>query len=215
MNKSKLIIWGLLIGMISCDDRFTYFDKTYQGFWADTQWTYKFENDGTFKFITEGHYSFSEHSGNYIIKDSLIFLNPDTDWPMLDGVLKTRLKVMNADCIRDFDNNYYCTTIDSMNEFTNRQYLFNENVSKVIDNLEVVKEEKSRISTYHKGDSLAFRIGYNGIIVVNKKEYDCFSLDQLTLGNPKSYLTFLVTKNPLEVYKLDNAGHKLTKVFNE
>lgn len=215
MKTKTIIILGLLLSIISCDDRLNYFNKTYEGLWAETRWIYKFKKDGTFKFITEGHYDFSEHSGNYIIKDSIMFLNPDTDWPMLDGVLKTRLRIMSSDCIRDFDNNYYCMTTDSINEFIEQKYVFNEKAVEVIDNLNVVKDEKNRISSHHKGDSLEFSIDYNGIIVVNRKEYHIFSLDRWTIEGSRRYLTFLVTKRPFEVYQHDYSGNKLTKVFNE
>jgi gamma-glutamylcyclotransferase (GGCT)/AIG2-like uncharacterized protein YtfP len=215
VNKYKIIVFGLLLCLISCDDRKLYFDKTFEGLWAETFWTYEFKSDGTFKFITNGHYSDSEYSGDYIIKDSLIFLDADTDWPVLDGVLKTRLSIISENCLRDFDNNYYCVTIDSMNDFISKQYEFNERVIKLIDELEEVRDEKRRISTYDNGDHYKFRIKYDGIIVIDKREYHCFNFNQATFEDSRTFLTFLVTENPFEIYQHDNAGNKLTKVYHE
>jgi hypothetical protein len=104
----------ILALLTSCADKKEYLNKTYEGHWMETVWTYQFKDNGEFIFKTEGHYDYSQEKGRYILVDSVLLLNPDTDWSTLHGVLKTRLKIVSPECIRDYDNNFYCLTIDSV-----------------------------------------------------------------------------------------------------
>ncbi|MFM7852561.1 MAG: hypothetical protein ACKO96_11755, partial [Flammeovirgaceae bacterium] len=56
------------------------------------------------KFYTEGRYGNNEFKGRYVISDSTVFLNPDTDWQTFDGVIKPRLRIMNNECLREAPN---------------------------------------------------------------------------------------------------------------
>ena len=51
------------------------FEKTFQGWWASTSWTYDFYKDGTYKRVSFGHYGNTTVNGKYRIEwDTITFL---------------------------------------------------------------------------------------------------------------------------------------------
>lgn len=50
------------------------FEKTFQGWWASTSWTYDFYKNGTYRRVSEGHYGYTTVSGKYIIERDTITL---------------------------------------------------------------------------------------------------------------------------------------------
>ena len=50
------------------------FDRTYQGWWATTSWTFEFKTDGTYKRISVGHYGYTTVTGNYKVNQDTIQL---------------------------------------------------------------------------------------------------------------------------------------------
>ncbi len=50
------------------------FDRTYQGWWATTSWTFEFRTDGTYKRISSGHYGNTNVTGKYKINKDTIQL---------------------------------------------------------------------------------------------------------------------------------------------
>ena len=52
------------------------FKKSFQGWWAMTNWIFDFNKDGVYKRTSDGHYGNTVVKGNYIIKgDTIILLN--------------------------------------------------------------------------------------------------------------------------------------------
>jgi hypothetical protein len=215
----------LLIGLVeltsSCSNEALYMDDKFNGLWAETEWIYEFRMDGTFNFRTNGHYGNSEHKGRYIISDSIVFINPDTDWPMFDGVLRPRLKIVNKDCLRDYDNNFYCKDYETINEINNDEFEFKEKVISIIDTLSIVTKEKSRLMKI-KQDNFSvldggpeIRISYNGIIVIDRREFHQFYVDRLALLNHWKNLNFLVTKKPLAIYERLSRVDSMKLVYKE
>ena len=187
------------------------FDSLYQGLWAETMWEYRFKKDGTFIFKTQGHYDNSITTGTYAIKKKVLLLNPNSDWMTLDGVLKTRLKVISDECIRDFDNYYYCTSTDSINHYIVSNYSYKEFVFPIMDNLPIVKEAKSKIN--FKYDDYEPKMYYEGIIVDNSVELHRYSLVNFEEDDNRFYLTLLVQKKPFKIFEYDSKGDNLTLVY--
>jgi len=50
------------------------FNRTYQGYWATTIWTFEFKSDGTYKRISGGHYGNTTVAGNYKVNRDTIQL---------------------------------------------------------------------------------------------------------------------------------------------
>lgn len=218
MDYLKYILIGaILIVLTSCKGKNRLLDKKYEGYWMDTGWTYEFRDNGQFIFKSMGHYGNVVDSGFYFLQDSLIFLNPRTDWHVFDGVLKTRLKIINANCIRDFDSNYYCDAVEEKDKFNETELAFQERVKGIVDTLQVVKDEKERVSSYHPDkEELDFEIIYDGIIVIDNKEFHAFSLARYDrIDGRQSYLTLLATKNPFKIFQHDIAGDKISLIYKK
>jgi hypothetical protein len=211
-----------LIGLLSsCSNETFYIDDKFNGFFAETEWTYEFKKDGTFKFYTEGHYGNNEFKGRYVISDSTVFLNPDTDWQTFDGVIKPRLRIMNKECLRDYDNNYYCKNYEIIDNLNNKEFEFQEKAISIIDTLSIVKREKERLLTIEQDNHSVLdgepeiRISYTGIIVIDRKEFHQFYVERLALLNTWRSLDLLVTKSPLTIYEPLDVRDSLRLIYRE
>lgn len=61
------------------------FEKTFQGWWASTSWTYDFYKDGTYKRVSFGHYGNTTVNGKYKIEwDTITLL---TSFKNTDGTV--------------------------------------------------------------------------------------------------------------------------------
>lgn len=83
------------------------FSGTYLGYWAETQWMFKFYNDNTFKRISEGHFGDTKVTGNYKINSDTIEIFPRHEKSY--GSIN-RFYIIDGDsCIIDIDLRYdYC-----------------------------------------------------------------------------------------------------------
>ncbi|NOT76649.1 MAG: hypothetical protein HOP08_17095 [Cyclobacteriaceae bacterium] len=208
----------ILILLSSCKEKGQFLDKKYEGFWAGTYWTYEFKKNGRFIFKSEGHYGNVEDSGFYFVGDSLILLNPSTDFYALDEALKTRLKIINNSCIRDFDSNYYCVVVDTIVRLSELELTFQNRVIEIVDTLQIVKDEKERVASYyHDKEELKFKVMYDGIIVIDNLEFHSFNLYRYDLiEEQKYYLTFLATKKPFEIFQLNgNSTNRLSLIYTK
>jgi hypothetical protein len=206
LKASILIIF--LATLFSCREKRPYLDHTFEGLFVETIWKYTFNTDGRFTFQSEGHYGNTIVSGTYILSDSVIFLNPETEWGVRNGVLKTKLKIINSECVRDYDCNYYCTTPDAINSHVDEEMTFQSKVIAILDSTSVVKDERLKIAT--KMDELTdVEIRYGGIIVIKNEEYHFFYLNKYNLQETITHLTFVVRKNPFEIYQHSMQGDNL------
>lgn len=52
------------------------FDRTYQGWWARTSWTFEFKSDGNYKRVSSGHYGNTTVTGTYeLLGDTVQFIS--------------------------------------------------------------------------------------------------------------------------------------------
>jgi len=215
MKKYLACILSLSL-LFSCQQKPKFLNNKYEGFWMETQWTYDFKPNGNFTFTSIGHFGNVVDSGFYLVKDSLIFLNPNNDWHVFDGVLRTRLKIINQNCLRDFDNNYYCLNPDSLNQLIDKEIAFQNMVISIVDTLSVVVAEKERIASHYSDPSeIEIKIRYNGIIIIDGKEFHRFDLTSYNMVDDRdlTYLVFLVSKKPFKIFKHDLKGHELNLVY--
>lgn len=49
-------------------------EKTFQGWWATTSWTFEFKADGSYKRISAGHYGNTTVSGSYRLNKDTVYL---------------------------------------------------------------------------------------------------------------------------------------------
>jgi hypothetical protein len=187
--------------------------KEFFGYWADNLWTYHFKKDGTFVFSSKGHYTNAVEYGIYTIVDDFILLVPNTDWKVLDGVLKTKLKITSDECIRDFNDHYYCLTQDSVNYHTDLVENFQEKTISILDSLPSVRELKREIAINEAHENPVLMIAYTGILVIENIEFQSFALKNTHPSNHRSYSTYLVKKHPFEIYQQNLKGNPLSLLY--
>lgn len=168
-----------------------------------------FRPNGTFTFQSEGHYGNSIVEGIYVLSDSIVFINPETEWTVRHGALKTKLKIINAECVRDYDDNYYCTDMDSVNHHIDQEMAFQAKVIGILDRSSVVRNERQRLETKGLDDLTDVALTYGGIIVIKSEEYHLFYLNEISLEDTFTHLRFVVSKHPLEIYQHSLQGDHL------
>jgi hypothetical protein len=222
VKKLRIIRLIGLVGLISsCSNGTLYMEDKFNGFWAETEWTYEFKKDATFKFYAKGHYGNKEFKGRYIISDSTVFLNPDTDWQTSDGVIKPRLRIMNKECLRDYDNNYYCKNYETIEKLNDKEFEFQEKAISIIDTLSIVKKAKERLMAIEQDNwnvldgEPEIRISYTGIIVIDRKEFHQFYVERLALLDTWRSLDFLVTKSPFTIFEHPDIRDSLRLIYKE
>ncbi len=217
IGQPKCILIGIFLlsfvgGCTHKKDSGAFIRAKYEGYWAETMWTYEFKQNGQFIFVTSGHYGNVIDSGFYLIKDSLILLNPRSDRRVADGVLMTRLKIINPECLRDYENNFYCTSLDNINELTDREFAFQENVKNILDTLQKIRIQKARIASKYPEPNLA--IVYSGIVLIDNREFHDFRLINYDIDTGmRTYLSFLATREPFDIFEYDHMNDKMTSVL--
>ena len=205
--------------MLSCGEKDAYIDKEFEGFWAETGWYYDFNKDGTFTFKSEGHYGDVIQTGQYAILGDKILLSPNSDWEIIHGVLETRLKIVSEDCIRDYDNNYYCQDLDKMYLIRDKEFSFQDSVALILDSLDIVTREKRRVNfRATEEEKIKLKIVFDKILVVDGEDYQVFSLygtkeRSIMDYDEYTFLNFLVKKQPFEIYQHHSSGDSLALVY--
>lgn len=207
-----VVILGLPFGCTKSSGTCEPIHAKYEGYWAETLWTYDFEPNGNFIFRASGHYGNVVDSGTYLTGDNMIFLNPRSDWHVLAGVLKTRLKIIDSGCLRDFDSNYYCISIDDIDELSAKEFLFQDKVKTILDTTYLVRVEKERIEKRYKEPYI--HIVYNGIIVIDGNEFHEFNLKSYTINvGAEVHLSFFSTKEPFDIFVREPVANKMNSIL--
>lgn len=193
-------------------DKCEFIDAKYDGLWAETMWTYEFKPNGQFTFKASGHYGNVVDSGFYMIRDSIVLLSPRSDWQVVSGVLKTKLKIINSGCLRDFSGNFYCASIDDINELNDSEFGYRDSVEGILDTMHVVRIERERIESRYQEPHID--IVYNGIIVIENEEFHEFSLTNYTISTGlEVYLSFFATKKPFDIFEYDPMTKRMNSIL--
>gem|GEM_PF-2332751 len=216
MTRCCLFFTVLLTCLLccSCNYEVSLVEK-YTGFWAETEFDYQFySSSNEFVFTTKGHFGYTTTKGKFSIVDSVIRLQPTTDWTTNQGVLKTRLVYIGENgCIRDFDDNYYCVDLDKTNHFIEQREAFRERAKKRLFEVNGVKE----IVNKHPGRDLRFR--YQGITLIDEREYHDFQLEKRNENENSAYLflnvtgeRYLLNVEDNLIYKHHSRGDSISRV---
>ncbi len=57
----------------------------YHAYWAETHWNYHFEDNGTFRFETSGHFGDAHSAGLYQVNGDTFVLNSDPKPPKVEN----------------------------------------------------------------------------------------------------------------------------------
>jgi len=197
---------------ISCDKSENFISKEYESFWFDTYWKYEFKKNGTFTLSYEGHYGFNKEKGEYIIKDKTIFLNPESDWNIIEGVVSNRLKMIDKNCLRDKYNHYYCSKLEYSDKYKVSEYDFEKKVITKIDSLQIVKDFKDKYITEY---NIKLETQFKRLIKITNKDFYLYSLDNLETFNNQRYLNFLIRKKPFEIYQHHVLRDSLSLIYKD
>ena len=197
---------------ISCDKSENFISKEYESFWFDTYWKYEFKKNGTFILSYEGHYDFNKEKGEYIIKDKTIFLNPESDWNIIEGVVSNRLKMIDENCLRDKYNHYYCSKLEYSDKYKVSEYEFEKKAISKIDSLQIVKDYKYKYITEY---NIKLETQFKRLIKITNKDFYLYSLDNLETFNNQRYLNFLIRKKPFEIYQHHVQRDSLSLIYKD
>ncbi len=107
-NKIYGIIILLLIGCKS-EENSNKFSGKFNGYWAETNWQYKFYSNNEFEFKSEGHYGMVRSKGKYVRKQDSLFLTWIDTNLVRDGVVNSLYLIDGDSCIIDYELKYdYC-----------------------------------------------------------------------------------------------------------
>lgn len=199
-----------MILSISCDKSRNFIAKEYEGFWLDTYCKYEFKMNGTYKLSYEGHYDFNIERGEYIIKDKTIYLNPESDWNLLEGVVSNRLIMIDENCLRDKNNQYYCSKLEYSDNYKLSEHEFEKKAISKIDSLQIVKDYKYK---FKSEKNIELETWFKRIIKVKNKDYYWYSLENLENYKHKQHLNFLIGKNPFEIYQHHTQRDSLSLIY--
>ena len=201
-----------MILSISCDKSENFISKEYESYWLDTFWKYEFKKNGTFILSYEGHYDFKNEKGEYIIKNKTIYLNPESDWNILQGVVPNQLKIIDENCLRDKSNNYYCSKLDYSHKYKSAEYDFEKIVISKIDSLQIVKDYKDKYITKYNIELETF---FKRIIKIKNKDFYLYSLEDIKTFNNQRHLDFLIKKKPFEIYQHHVQRDSLSLIYKD
>lgn len=89
------------------------FENTYEGWWANTKWTFEFKKDGKYKRVSSGHYGNTIVKGKYRInKDTIQIL---TGFENSHGTINEKYLIAKDSAIIDL-NLYYDYKLKTLNE---------------------------------------------------------------------------------------------------
>ncbi len=218
--KSK-ITFGILLFVAACTSRI---DRIEGNFVQSDEYSddrsYRFKSDGVFEYENKTGWRQGLVTGRYAILDSIILLYPDTE-NRLDREFNPKLKIINSQCVRDFDGTFYCTNKEIGKKLSDLEIKFEEEIVDILDTLKEVIEERARLDSLNleflknrEKQVLvsALTVDHNGIIVVDRQELHVFQYIRSDSNPRKYFLTLLVRKKPFEIYRL-NSADEMTLIY--
>lgn len=155
----KLIYFSLLTFFISCNTNTSNentLNESYQGFWAETAFSYEFYRNGEFEFKTRGHYGDIDLKGNYSINNDTISLLFKNEQLKFDGIIGTKyLLEEDKKCIEELKTQIsYCLDAE-----TTIQRATEDKIMATVSKIDKVIERSLYVQSNSKGErNLEFMI---------------------------------------------------------
>ncbi|MCB0402630.1 MAG: hypothetical protein KDD41_11140 [Flavobacteriales bacterium] len=121
MKKLLLLVFVYAVPLLGIGQEANFNVNSYYGSWAETLWYYNFYENNTYSFKSEGHFGFTQSSGNYkISKDTLILNSVKSDTIPEDSYLEIkdmRFIILSDTCLIALGTGYeYCSTLFSFSK---------------------------------------------------------------------------------------------------
>ncbi|TRZ42196.1 hypothetical protein [Robertkochia solimangrovi] len=202
----------------------------YSGYWASTNWSYIFDGNGNFEYVTAGHFGFTKSKGKYEIKGDTVYLNAKkTGIGTLD--VKRRMLIEKDSCIIDLIMRYdYCKSRNS--EFLNsnkRNFKFPQTKpenTKSISDLKAVLDSAFTnpkvVDYFHFEEFPERRLIFKPYFELNELNFPNFKIGNKTLGFkttdlPKFYIEFIEinqSKESIELeFEIKDEGVEFTMIY--
>jgi len=137
--KVKITLILLLIVQMSIGQTF---EKSFEGWWADTNWTFVFNKNGTFKRISNGHYGNTVVEGQYKINgDTITILS---GFEKTDGTVNQTYLLDKYNMLIDADLRYDYKPITRKQE-----YFYNSKIRN-IKYPQTLSKDKNKIKELEK-----------------------------------------------------------------
>ncbi|WP_179315189.1 hypothetical protein [Winogradskyella undariae] len=203
----------------------------YSGYWASTNWSYIFDGNGNFEYVTAGHFGFTNTKGKYEIKGDTVYLNAKkTGKGTLDD--KRRMLIDKDSCIIDLRMRYdYCKSRNS--EFLNsnkRNFKFPQTKTdnpKTISDLKTVLVSaftNPKVVDYlHFNEMPERKLIFKSYFELNKSNFPKLKIGDKTVefkhtDLPKFYIEFIEINQSKDYIELDfeikDEGVSFTMVFD-
>lgn len=115
-------------------------DRTYQGWWATTSWTFDFNADGTYKRISAGHYGYTTVMGDYKINNDTIQLL--TGFNKTHGTVNEKYLIDKDSLIIDLELYYDYKLLTTIPNFYNSKKRYDILKKPNMDSLIVISEQR-------------------------------------------------------------------------
>tara|TARA_R100001369_G_scaffold82952_1_gene114911 strand:- start:706 stop:1473 length:768 start_codon:yes stop_codon:yes gene_type:complete len=203
----------------------------YSGYWASTNWSYIFDGNGHFEYVTTGHFGFTNTKGKYEIKGDTVYLNAKkTGKGTLD--VKRRMLIDKDSCIIDLRMRYdYCKSRNS--EFLNsnkRNFKFPQTKTenpKIKWDLKTVLDSAFTnpkvVEYFHFNELTERKLIFKPYFELNKSNFPNFKIGNKTVefnqtNLPKFYIEFIEinqSKDYIElVFEIKDEGVSFSMIFD-
>ncbi|WP_108807449.1 hypothetical protein [Aquimarina spinulae] len=202
----------------------------YSGYWASTKWSYIFDGNGNFEYVTTGHFGFTNTKGKYEIKGDTVYLKAKkTGKGTLD--VRRRMLIDKDSCIIDLRMRYdYCKSRNS--EFLNskkRNFKFPQTKTdnpKIISDLKTVLNSaftNPKVVNYLHFDELPERkLIFKPYFGLNQSNFPDLKIGNKTVefqqnDLPKFYIEFVEinqNKDSIEIeFEIKGEGANFTMIY--
>ena len=203
----------------------------YSGYWASTNWSYIFDGNGNFEYVTTGHFGFTNTKGKYEIKGDTVYLNAKKTGKGTLGV-KRRMLIDKDSCIIDLRMRYdYCKSRNSeLLNSNKRNFKFPQTKP---DNPKIVSDLKTVLDSAFTNPKVVDYLHFNEIperklifkpyFELNKSNFPKLKIGDKTVefkdtDLPKFYIEFIEINQSKDYIELDfeikDEGVSFSMVFD-
>ncbi|MCF2875012.1 MULTISPECIES: hypothetical protein [unclassified Tenacibaculum] len=170
MHKTKIILLLIFLSWTTSSSG-QGFNKTYQGLWASTIWTFEFELDGNYKRISSGHYGNTTVKGTYVLLGDIIKVTSGHE--NTHGTINEFYLMEGDSLIIDMNLRYDYKTISKKNTYYYNSQIRNIKYPQIDSNDKSLKLELEKV----------LNIAFNSKEIKGYYHFDKLKNKQLVIAN--------------------------------
>lgn len=212
----RLIYITCLAALFTACVKETFIEGRFKGARYSNHKSIEFSRNGTFKIV-----EFNDTTaGKYEIYDGFVVLNYSDFY---GNNKSSKFKIVSTECIRDFDNAFYCTDEETSQKLNEAEFKFRDEIVAMLDTLREVRLYRDALVEINRdyfkkypyqGIVSDLYVDYLGIDLVDNEEFHVFLyVKPDTSGSREYFVRFLVHKNPLEIYSVADTGRSMKSIY--